>query len=181
MFLDIGFSNKRKSCGMIIHDDEPQLLRFNAARELIVETIAKSTRPLNLTIEAPLSVAFDTSNNPTRRSIEKQAAKTRYWYNGLGCAVMVAAMYLVRKIHDECRNKEVRLFEGFVSYKDRSGKSNHRHDVQRLRQIVQNPAANTKSILDRDLLRASDNDKLTSAFCVAGIDCGIPPVIKCDV
>ena len=48
--------------------------------------------------------------------------------------MMVAAMYLVREIHQA--GCTVRLFEGFVSYKDGSMPSSHINDVLLLREIV---------------------------------------------
>lgn len=179
IFLDVGFSNKRRSCGLLFHDMEPKAFQFNTACVLIVERIADTTEPVNLTIEAPLSVAFDRSGNPCGRSIEKQGAKTRYWYNGLGCGVMVAAMYIVRAIHDACPRQEIRLFEGFVSYKDPDVRSEHLHDALLMRQVVkeQHPA----SIIAPNKLKTETSDQLKSAFWVAGLNCGVPPIIKCDV
>ena len=180
VFLDIGFSKRRKSCGLLFHDAEPGEFQFNKALALIVDHVAKAQRPVNLTIEAPLSVAFDKAGNPSGRSIEKQGAKTRYWYNGLGCAVMVAAMYLVRAIHESTPQQDVRLFEGFVSYKDPTVASSHVRDVRLLREVVKSRGASAGAIIPCDSLRMAADDKLVSAFCVAGLDCGVPPVIKCD-
>jgi hypothetical protein len=180
VFLDIGFSKKRKSCGLLVHDAAPAEFQFYRARDEIVDLVRKATAPVNLRIEAPLSVAFDKSGNPNGRRIEKQGAKTRYWYNGLGCAVMVAAMYLVRAIHESCPRHEVRLFEGFVSYKDPALESDHLRDVLLMRKVIKDPAGNAASIIAPDSLKMAIDDRLVSAFCVAGFDCGVPPVIKCD-
>jgi hypothetical protein len=180
VFLDIGFSKKKKSCGLLVHDAKPYEFQFCKARSLILDAVAGATGPVNVTIEAPLSVAFDKSGNPNGRSIEKQGAKTRYWYSGLGCAVMVAAMYLVRGIQESCPKQDVRLFEGFVSYKDPNVESDHLHDVRLMRQVVKDPVVNAASIVAPGSLKMASDDKLISAFCVAGFDCGVPPVIKCD-
>ena len=180
VFLDIGFSKKKKSCGLLVHDAKPDEFQFYKARTIILDLVAKATGPVNLTIEAPLSVAFDKSGNPNGRSIEKQGAKTRYWYNGLGCAVMVAAMYLVRAIHDSSPKQEVRLFEGFVSYKDPEMESDHMRDVRLMRDVVKSPVANAASIIACGSLKMATDDQIVSAFCVAGLDCGVPPIIKCD-
>jgi len=110
--------------------------------------------------------------------LEKDRAKTRYWYNGLGCAVMVAAMYLVRDLHKIQRPGVVRLFEGFISYKDRSVPSDHQRDVELLRAVVREPAEFPGAILSRLELEQEGCD-LQSAFCVMGLDsCGVPAVIK---
>jgi hypothetical protein len=180
VFLDIGFSKRKKSCGLLVHDGEPSEFQFKEARALILEIASMAAGPVNLAIGAPLSVAFDKSGNPSGRSIERQGGKTRYWYNGLGCAVMVSAMYLVRAIHNSCPKRDVRLFEGFISYKDSKGESDHLRDVLLMRQVVKEPVTNVASIIAPSSLRMAIDDQLVSAFCVAGLDCGVPPVIKCD-
>src|SRR5258705_5958272 len=94
IFLDVGFSADARTSGLIIDDEEPECLRISDAAHRIVDKIARSKGETNLLIEAPLSVCFSPSGNPTGRSIEKEDGKTRYWYIGAGCAVMVAALYL---------------------------------------------------------------------------------------
>jgi hypothetical protein len=180
VFLDIGFSNKVKSCGLLINDLDPEAVRFNEAQSRILDLVETSGEPVKLMIEAPLSVAFDKSGNPTGRSIEKQDGKTRYWYNGLGCGVMVAAMYLLREIQLSAPNRTVLLFEAFVSYKDRKIKSDHRRDVRLMREVVKDPAGRRQSIISPEELGRAAGDQVKSAFCVAGMDCGVPPVIRCD-
>ena len=49
---------------------------------------------------------------------------------------MIAATYLIRDIHDLNFKRPVRLFEGFISFKDRSQASNHGNDVDLLRRVV---------------------------------------------
>jgi hypothetical protein len=131
-----------------------------------------------LVIEAPLSVCFDSRGNPKGRKIEREDKKHRYWYESLGCSVMVAAMYLVYEIHDAKVSCTVRLFEGFVSFKDSSLVSNHLDDVCSLRDVVRDPQRFSGSILTPDQLKLDPDDVLASAFSVAGIDCGVPAVIK---
>lgn len=180
VFLDIGFSNKRESCGLLFHDEEPAVFQFGKVSNKILEFAAKAAGPVNLAIEAPLSVAFNKLGNPVGRSMERLGAKTRYWYNGLGCAVMVASMYLLRAIHDSCPKQDICLFEGFVSYKNPDEKSNHLRDVELLREVVMNPTTKGASIIAPDSLKIATDHELMSAFRVAGLDFGIPPVIKCD-
>lgn len=177
VFLDIGFANKAKSCGLLLGEGKPQEVTFNDAILSICDFINKSNAPVNLVIEAPLSVTFDIHGNPKGRSIEKQDKKTRYWYVSLGTTVMVAAIYLVKAIYDSKPNNEVRLFEGFVSFKDSSAKSNHSNDVLILRDIVNNSHVDTKAIVSPDDLRKDTTDKIQSAFLVAGLDFGIPPIL----
>lgn len=180
VFLDIGFSKNKQSCGLLVHDGEPDMFQFNKARDTILNLAANAAGPVNLTIEAPLSVAFDKWGNPNGRRIERQGSRTRYWYNGPGCGVMVAAIYLVRAIREADPIQDVRLFEGFVSYKQSGVLSDHLRDVLLMRQVVKDPFANSASIIAPSTLRMAVDDQLLSAFCVAGFDYGVPPVIKCD-
>jgi hypothetical protein len=178
LILDIGFPNKSKSCGLLINERGPEEMQFSEAAQRIRKHISGANKPVNLIIEAPLSVAFDAKGNPKGRSVEKQGSKTRYWYVGLGCTVMVAAIYLVKSLHDSMPFNEVRLFEGFVSFKDTNEKSNHSRDVQLLREVVEMPNIFRSSIVEPGALKTSDSDILQSAFLVAGIDAGIPPLIQ---
>ena len=109
---------------------------------------------------------------------EAEPASPRYWYLGLGCAVMVAAMYLIRDIDSAKPSGRIRLFEGFVSHKDRSRPSDHGADVCLLRNVVRDPVTFAKSIYDADDLKKDPTDSLFSAFSVAGLNCGVPAVIK---
>lgn len=177
LILDIGFANKSASCGLMINRETPVELRFNEVKERICNLISNSNSAVNLLIEAPLSVAFDSTGNPKGRAVEKQNGKTRYWYSGLGCSVMVAAMYLVKAIADLDSSIEVRLFEGFVSFKEKGTKSNHSRDVRLLREAVENPQKFSDSIIEPDALKMDSSDILKSAFLVAGIDAGVPTLI----
>ena len=69
------------------------------------------------------------------------------------------------------------MFEGFVSYKDRAVRTDHRADVELLREVVKDPQSFSDCIISEDgLCRSGDN--IVSAFKLCGIDCGVPPVIK---
>jgi len=177
LILDIGFANKATSCGLIINEEAPVALQFNDAKERMCRFISSNNAPVNLIIESPLSVAFDIKGNPKGRSIEKRGQKTRYWYAGLGCTVMVAALYLIKAISETPKNIEVILFEGFVSFKDTAEKSDHLSDVSLLREVVKNPKQFYDKIYEAEALKIDSSDILKSAFHVAGIDAGIPPVI----
>jgi hypothetical protein len=178
IILDIGFANDKKaSCGLLIDNADPIELTFANAVEKISSTIRESSQPVNLVIEAPLSVAFSKLGNPTGRAIEKRGSKTRYWYVGLGCAVMVSAQYLISNIVPVCNNRDVRLFEGFVSFKPSGSISNHSEDVQMLKNVIINPEQNEDKIIAPAALKQQPTDSLQSAFLVLGHDLGIPPVI----
>jgi hypothetical protein len=176
IFLDIGFSNKSKSCGILFGDQVPYEAKYNKAVSDICHFLENQEKPSNLVIEAPLSVSFDKDGNPKGRKPEKQEGKTRYWYVGLGCSVMVAATYLLKKISEKAPEKEVRLYEGFVSFKKRNVASNHLEDVLSLRSSVKNPAKG--SIIKPEDFKMDVTDKILSAFKVTGMDYGIPPIIQ---
>ncbi|MCG5539321.1 hypothetical protein [Halorhodospira sp. 9622] len=177
LILDIGFANKSRSCGLLINNEQPVDLQFSEAVKRICDFIVNSRQPVNLMIEAPLSVAFDDQGNPTGRSVEKQGGKTRYWYFGLGCTIIIAALYLLREVFESKGKTEVRLFEGFVSFKDKNKKSNHSRDVKMLREVVEDRSSHPGAIVEEAGLRIKESDTLKSAFMVAGMDVGVPPVI----
>ena len=101
--------------------------------------------------------------------VDNYPAKHRY--TGPGCNVMVASFYLLRKLLSLTSSCEVRLFEGFVSFKP--NKQSHEEDVEALRKVVREK----DSIIPVENLKANKNDKLTSAFDVMGLDVEVPPVI----
>jgi hypothetical protein len=177
VFLDVGFSNNLKSCGLLIGDNTPIGLRFGEVLNEISSYVINSSAPINLVLEAPLSVAFDKNGNPKGRSIEKENQKTRYWYVGLGCTVMVAVMYMLKELERVCSDKEIRLFEGFVSFKEKQSRTSHLRDVLLLREVVKAPLSFQEAIVSAENLIMDKSDVLQSAFIVAGRNYGIPPVI----
>ena len=178
IILDIGFAGDKKStCGLAIDDEAPKELTFSDAISLISTIIQNSNEPVSLVIEAPLSVAFSKAGNPAGRFIEKKGPKTRYWYVGVGCSVLVAAQYLINRIYPFCEEKDVRLFEGFVSFKPNNVASNHRDDVDRLRTIILNPERYKANIVHSSNLALNSTDSIESAFNILGYDFGVPPII----
>jgi hypothetical protein len=176
IFLDIGFSGKQKTCGLIFADGEPECLKFGEAKRRIIADITASKSPINLAIEAPLSVCFSPEGEPKGRDIEKDGRDTRYWYSGPGCAVMTAAIYLVRAIYDTKPSAQVRLFEAFISYKQKGKQSDHKRDAWLIREAV---SKNNKKCFK--IAKPLDaRDKVKNAFTVAGIDCKLPAIIKID-
>jgi hypothetical protein len=178
IFLDIGFSSNGRTCGYASGDEDPQNLTYADARKAVIEKLREQNGFISLVIEAPLSVCFDSKGNPKGRRIERRGSKTRYWYSGLGCSVLTAAMYLIRDIQKETEGLphiRVRLFEGFVSFKDAG--TDHAEDVSDLRRIVKNALQHQDSICSSEELKFCEDDDLYSAFRVAGLDCGVPAVI----
>lgn len=174
VFVDIGFSRDKRSCGILVDDSEPREVRYGDLVSRIAREMEKSLSPLNLLIEAPLSVAFNADGNPTGRKIEKRGTQHRYWYEPAGAAVLLATMHLLRRLHDMRPSREIRLFEGFASFKPQEACSSHADDVLNLRSVVRGEKG---IIVDEDGLKMRDDDILLSAFAVSGMDFGIPAVV----
>ena len=177
VFVDIGFSRGLMSCGFAVGDSEPQEVIFGSLAPQILSVISKGRGSLNLLIEAPLSVAFNAKGNPTGRRIEKRGSRTRYWYFGPGCVVLVAATYLLRELYAASPSRQVRLFEGFVSFKEQRVPSSHAGDVAELRNVAWSRGQTPGRVVGPDELKAEEGDILCSAFAVSGMDLGVPPVV----
>ena len=177
VFTDIGFSSSKPTCGFLAAGEEACAVHFSELVARMTKLARKSGPTLNLLIEAPLSVAFTSAGNPTHRSIEKRAGESRCWYFGLGCGVMVASLYLIKSIADHCPLREIRLFEGFASFKRREHRRTHTDEVRNFHQIVWEPQKYMQSIVAPNALWADQHDNVISAFKVAGMDFGVPPVI----
>jgi len=176
-FIDLGFAEKSKSCGALLNDGAPQLMQFAALQTWLQEVVRTAPGPLNLVIEAPLSVAFNSSGNPKGRAIERRGSVTRYWYVGLGTTVLVAATYLLRSLLVVEADTNVRLIEGLASFKDRGVPSNHAGDVVALRSVAWGGEPSYGRIIPPEELARDNSDIIRSAFEVAGMDFGIPPVV----
>ena len=181
IILDIGFSSQAKSCGLLHGKQNPCSVTFGNAKNEIIKAIRSSKSRVNLVVEAPLSVHFDPQGNPKGRTCEKEGAQTRYWYVGPGSVVMVAAMYLIRAIFELKPKVPVRLFEGFVSFRNSGSHSDGKTDVLALRDAIRKCAKFPVHLYSDNELKADSGDCLISAFRVADLDCGVPAVIKCEI
>lgn len=177
VFVDLGFAREAKSCGLLVGEGEARALSFSQLQTEITSICGKGTAPLNVLLEAPLSVAFGPNGNPAGRSVERRNGQTRYWYVGLGCSVLVAATYLLRAMHDLSVNREIRLFEGLVSFKPKGVPSSHTQDVIALREVAWSHDASRGRIVPPEELASKQGDRVVSAFRVAGMDFGVPPVV----
>lgn len=176
VFVDPGFASKSRSCSLLESHGVPARFTFSELRSRLVALASAGVLPLNLVLEAPLSVAFGPTGNPVGRSIELRNGQSRYWYVGLGCSVLVSATYLLRALTEARLAREVRLFEGFVSFKPKGVASNHCADVSNLRQVIWGEH-NLGRIVPPEALAVSPEHTLLSAFVVAGMNYGVPPVI----
>ena len=180
IFVDIGFAQDKASSGIAIGESEPQAVLYGELEPRIaVEARKEDPSPLNLLIEAPLSVAFNTNKCPTGRTIEKRGSETRYWYCGAGAATLLAATHLLRRLHDMRSDRKIRLFEGFASFKPKGKRSSHAEDVEKLRRIVWRESDEGRIVGPGALPMQSDHT-LRSAFAASGMDFGIPPVVVVD-
>ena len=168
--LDIGFSSSRPSCGAFRSDTGKTSSMFygDLARD-ILEFVNGRNRA-GLIVEAPLSYSFDSKGNPCGRSFEKQGAKTRYWFAGLGCAVMSAALFLLLQLHQNQTRGEIVLFEGFVSFK--GSLTNHEDDARALFE-------KRNTVLDADGIRSAQTSSLVGITYVFGGTSEAPGVIIC--
>jgi len=160
IFLDVGFSATRKTCGLLLPHSETDLANpsellftYGEMCKKVVSTIRERKSPINLMIEAPLSMSFDERDNPTGRKylVKKNGNTTeicfelnkdrkhRYWNEGAGCCVMTASMVLLKKIATINVSTSVRIFEAFISFKKRSGlhSTSHGSEVLALRKCVE--------------------------------------------
>ena len=176
IFVDIGFAREQASSGIAIGESEPHAVHYGELGPRIADEVDKDSCPLNLLIEAPLSVAFSASGCPTGRTIEKRGSDTRYWYSGAGASTLLAATHLLRRLYDMRSDRKIRLFEGFASFKPKGNRSSHATDVAKLRKVAWGESDEGK-IVGPGALRMCGSDTLRSAFATAGMDFGIPPVV----
>ncbi len=177
IFVDVGFAKSARSCGVLLGDELCQALSFSQLRVKLQTVATEKAKPLNILLEAPLSVAFNAMGNPTGRSIERRENQTRYWYVGPGCSVLVATTHLLRAIYDVTPSREIRLFEGFASFKPKGVRSSHCEDVLRLHKVIWEGESALGCIIPAEQLLVSPDHRLQSAFFVAGMDFGVPPVV----
>ena len=193
LFVDVGFSSTDKSCGVLKNEERPRTMKFgNLVKCLVKETQTTTKLPLNLLLEAPLSIAFDQHGDPTRRSTDKEGKEYRDWWYNAGASMVVATGHLLRRVKDSGIRRDVRLFEGFASFKsvrpawcriECFSKSDwpHIEDLLRLRCAAWDPKP--ESVTCPDKLKTEKSNRPSSAFAFAGMDFGVPPVVKaclCD-
>ncbi len=176
LFVDVGFSSKGLTCGVVEGERTPEAKTFGGLVDLVVQKAKKIGEPLNLLLEAPLSAAFNEACNPTGRSFEKsEDGQHPYWYENAGGVLIVATGHLLRAVVDCERQREVRLFEGFVSFTPKGDKSTDTYDALSLRKAVWNTTS--ASLFGPGDLKMKESDTLKSALAFAGMDFGIPPVV----
>jgi len=94
---------------------------------------------------------------------------------GLGSSVLVATQFLLSAITREAQAREVRLFEGFVSFKPK-GRSNHIADVLGLVEVVRTGGASGGSLVEP----TAPNGTIRSIGELVGLDFAAPLIVKVE-
>jgi len=186
LFVDIGFAGKRKTSGYLfiqgLTDHQEFLAEAVTYGELTDRTISlvqeATETPLHLVIEAPLSAAFAPNGNPLGRVGEKRGNTTRYWYVGPGCSVLVASLYLLKAIVDTKPRREVRVFEGLVSFKDQGVASCHKTDVEALKEVVWSQGQTGGKLYEPAALECVGEPKIESTLALLDCDPTPPPIVE---
>ncbi len=170
----------------------------------ITEWLEKTKKPrgnpaLNLMIEAPLSMAFSrrgepdcklesaTQGNPIARipdQLEEKdengqvQLKLRLWYTQPASGLMIASMRLIQELSVALQDWEIRLFEGFVSFKTGQETGGHWEDTCKLWNALPTP---TTALLNlHGPIVASQDGYVTSITTLMGgaLDGKIPPILR---
>jgi hypothetical protein len=116
--------------------------------------------------------------NPFGRFIEKRDKLTRYRYVGLGCSVLVASLYLLKAGKEADRLREIRLFEGLVSFKGSQARSSHIDDVLVLRDVIRSGGTDAGAFTMPLPLDEHRGTTLASTLALIGLDISPPPIVQ---
>jgi len=185
VFVDIGFSARGKTCGYLRTDvgtdstiGRAAALTYGELTREISALVQVPGPPLHLVLEAPLSAVFGPEGNPMGRTGERRGSQTRYWYAGLGCAVLVASLYLIKAIMDAGPRREVRLFEAMVTFKKRSTAPTHEQDAEALWAAVSSGPGGRCRFIQPGPIDERVGTVLASTFALLGLDGQLPPIIQ---
>ena len=174
IFVDIGFGGRKnngsigKTTGIKLPDEDSKNVTWSDCIADIKKYVNAASFPMNLMLEAPLSVAFDVSGNPAPRAFEKTDKGARYWYVPMGTNVAMSALFLLADLRRELKMK-VRIYEAIVSFK--SERTDHLDDANSMYKAVVNDG-----IMPLAEFKQSPNDKVESLTSKIGWNFGIPPV-----
>ena len=185
LIVDIGIRINGRSCGVWYSPNKLDVVTFGELKRLVINKVqCCDQRPLNLLIEAPLSVALSPDGNPGRRKCDVYRKEYRDWHHGPGATTLLAAQFLLRALYDcPTRQREVRLFEGHVSFKSKKDKrreeknraKSHKKDVIALKNAVWRQKRTT--IFCPEELPMKPNLKMESPFPFFDREL-VPPVIR---
>ncbi|MCE2501118.1 MAG: hypothetical protein J4G13_09675 [Dehalococcoidia bacterium] len=184
LFIDLGFHTTNETCGVlkILNPEAEEALggnfTFGYTVDVTTNTIHERVRtPLNLVLEAPLSMTFGNAGNPITRACDTGNGPPRPWTAGAAPIVTVSAISLLTKLRDAGDagiEREVRLFEGFVS-----GRPNLDHVgvCRLLRDAVWQ--RQERQIFVGDEIKQNNNDNLLTILWILGMGpIAVPPVIR---
>ncbi|MCH8275489.1 MAG: hypothetical protein IH851_11945 [Armatimonadetes bacterium] len=187
LFIDIGFARGKKTCGYLLvraggelagTEHPAKAVTYGSLTREVVLLVQKEGPPLHFVIEAPLSVAFGADGNPLGRTAEKRDNQTRYWYVGLGCSVLVASLYLMQAVIEAKPAREVRMFEGLVSFRDRFEKSDHAADVEALKQVVWSGGNGHGMFREPAAVDCQGGSHIASTMALLDLDSTPPPIVE---
>lgn len=184
-FVDVGFSSDKKTCGYLLAtvgaEERSQGARevtYAVLGDVIAALLGEPRGPLHLVLEAPISAAFTRDGNPLGRSIEKRGQQTRYWYVGLGCSVLVATLYLLKRLIAEERKRELRVFEGFVSFKKRDSTTGHANEAEAMKAVVWSGGQTGGDFCVARTSRTTPGGTIGSTLELLGLDPTPPPIVR---
>ncbi|MEM6914648.1 MAG: hypothetical protein AAF511_11805 [Pseudomonadota bacterium] len=173
--IDLGFAGRqsngkvRRSTGLRIPEYQTaKNVTYGEAIAEVLRTLRSAVKPINLMLEAPLSIAFDKKGNPAPRRFEQRDKSARYWYLQGGAVTLIAAAQLIARL-ERAEGPEVRLFEAFLTFKTQS--QDHKDDADRMLD-----AALNENPLENHEMRQHPQDQLESSTARFGMNFGIPPV-----
>lgn len=117
--VDMGFSGKSASTGYAFRvagnqETHSENKTFACCLKSVAEKIGQ-VGDLILIIEAPLSAAFDSQENPQPRGAFESTPKPRWWSLGPGAAMSLAAMHFLKRLADQIpADRKCYLVEGYV-------------------------------------------------------------------
>ena len=180
LIVDIGSSPTTRSCGVWHGLGTLDAINFGELVALAIEKVEdRGQPPLNLLIEAPLSIALRPDNGAALRLCDTWKGKNRFWHYQAGATTLLAAQMFLRALHEcQTRQRKVRLFEGHVSFKGGGSKGAqvHKDDAWALREAVWNEK-NGQRFEPRRLIKEESKLRIESPFPFFGKDL-IPPVIR---
>ena len=180
LIVDIGISPTTRSCGVWYGPGTLDAINFGKLVALAIEKVEDRGRPpLNLLIEAPLSVALRPDNGAALRLCDTWKGKKRFWHFNAGATTLLAAQMFLRALYEcQTRQRTVRLFEGHLSFKSggNKGTQEHKDDAWALKEAVWNEKK-CQRFGPRKLIKEGSNLRVESPFPFFG-KCLIPPVIR---
>ena len=180
LIVDIGISPTTRSCGVWHGPDTLDAINFGKLVALAIEKVERRGQPpLNLLIEAPLSIALRTDNGAALRLCDTWEGKKRFWHYQAGATTLLAAQMFLRALYEcQTRQRKVRLFEGHVSFKvgGSTGAQGHKDDAWALREAVWNEK-NGQRFEPHKLIKEESKLRIESPFPFFKKDL-IPPVIR---